>query len=131
MDSNTQYQSNTTNSPRQRGNSFATASLIMGILAVLTLCTIYLPIVFGSLSIIFAVLSKGSQQRMAGASHAGIMLSLMGITLSVVTIVTTVFLLLTNPNIYQEYKKELNTIFSQQYGITYDEFMEQYQQNFE
>lgn len=128
MDYNNQYQSgNLPYPPRQKANGFAVASLVMGILAMITLCTIYLPIVLGSLSIIFAILSKGSQKKMPGMSQAGIIVSASGIVLSIVTIAATVFILLTNPDIYREYKNELNRMFSQQYGITYDELMEEYQ----
>ena len=106
---------------------FATASLVMGILALVTLCTIYLPIVFGSLSIIFAVLSKGNERKISGLSCAGIITSVSGIVFSIITIVTTIALLYSNPDFYQEYKDEMNRILSEQYGITYDEMMEEYQ----
>lgn len=132
MDYNHQYQSsNPAYPPRQRTNTFAVASLVMGILAMVTLCTIYLPIILGSLSIIFAILSKGSNKHMPGISHAGIITAVSGITLSFVTIGATIFILFTNPAFYQEYKEELNRVLTQQYGITYDELMEEYQQDLE
>lgn len=128
MDYNQQFQSDNSSYPiRQKPNAFAVASLVMGILAMVTLCTIYLPIVFGSLSIIFAILSKGSQKHMPGMSHAGIITAVSGIIFSVITIAATLFILFTNPDIYQEYKQELNRMFSEQYGITYDEFMEEFE----
>ena len=127
MDYNQQYQSSSSAYPPRKANAFATASLVMGILALVTLCTIYLPIVFGSLSIIFAVLSKGNERKICGLSCAGIITSVSGIVFSIITIVTTIALLYSNPDFYQEYKDEMNRILSEQYGITYDEMMEEYQ----
>lgn len=129
MDYN-QYQSgNNAYPPRQKTNAMAIASLVMGILAIITLCTVYLPLVFGSLSIIFAILSKGDHRHMSGFSYAGIITSVTGIVLSVVTIIAALFMLFTNPDFYQEYKKQLNDIFTQQYGISYDEWMEEYEES--
>lgn len=132
MNYNQQYQSgNSIYPPPQKANAFAIASLVLGILALVTLCTIYLPIILGSLSIIFAILSKGNQRSISGFSCAGIITSVSGIVFSIITIVTTIALLYSNPDFYQEYKNEMNRILSQQYGMTYDEMIEEYQNIFE
>lgn len=67
---------------RQPANGLATASLVMGILAVVTTCCCYGGLIFGGLGILFALLSKGNEP-MSGRAKAGLGLSLGGLILTV------------------------------------------------
>lgn len=77
--------------PRETGNgnsSFATASLVMGILALLSVCC-FPPLTFflGGLGIIFSCLSKGKTSR-PGTAKAGLALSV-----GVLSVLTALFLI--------------------------------------
>lgn len=67
---------------RQSPNGLATASLVMGILAVVMTCCCYGGLIFGGLGILFALLSKGNEP-MSGRAKAGLGLSLGGLILTV------------------------------------------------
>lgn len=54
------------------GMTFATISMILGLGSIFTLPTVYLPIVLGSLSIIFAVLSTSAGSKVLTAAKVGI-----------------------------------------------------------
>ena len=71
-------------SSRQNGqpaNGLATASLVMGILAVVMTCCCYGGLIFGGLGVLFALLSKGNGP-MSGRARAGLGLSLGGLILT-------------------------------------------------
>jgi len=80
---NTPYQRN----PYQKTNSFAKASLILGIASIATgiLFLIPIPFITAILSIIFGFVSRQRGQRMEGKA-------IVGISLSVVTLITIVAL---------------------------------------
>ncbi|MCM1124847.1 MAG: hypothetical protein NC429_00050 [Lachnospiraceae bacterium] len=77
---------------RNTSMTFATVSMILGLGSIFTLLTIYLPVILGSLAIIFAVLSTDTGQKVLAAAKVGIctaagsialVITLIGITVSV------------------------------------------------
>jgi len=81
----TQYQSY--QPAYQEKNNMATASLVMGILSLCSICCcMLLGIVFGVLGIIFAIMSKKGD-RMDGQAKAGLILSIIGIAVTVLIII--------------------------------------------
>lgn len=81
----TQYQSY--QPAYQEKNNMATASLVMGILSLCSICCCMLfGIVFGVLGIIFAIMSKKGD-RMDGQAKAGFILSIVGIAVTVLVII--------------------------------------------
>ena len=110
------------NQYRLPGAGFITASYIMGILTIVTtiLCTVYLPYVFGSLSILFALLSRGNAKKMAQRASFGMRSAIVGLIMNTALIVTCVTLVFTNPQMRQQ----LNNTMKQVYGRTFDEIMQ-------
>lgn len=105
-------------------SSFATASLLMGILSLVSLCTVIGPLIFGSLGIIFAILSRRPGQKTSGEALAGIVTSIIGCVLSLVFIVLVFvasFSVITNP----EYREQMNQMYEDVYGYSFDEMMEE------
>lgn len=70
------------------GATFATISMILGLGSILTLLTVYLPIVLGSLAIIFAILSTNTGQKFLLSAKVGICTAAGSITIVVAIIVT-------------------------------------------
>jgi hypothetical protein len=85
----TQYQSG--QPVYQEKNNMATASLVMGILSVCSICCCLLfGIVFGALGIIFAIMSKKENRmdgKMDGQAKAGLILSIIGIAVTVLIVI--------------------------------------------
>ena len=70
-------------------NNMALASLVMGILGIITSCCCYGGVIFGSLGILFALLSR-TEDRFEGYAKAGLITSAIAIVL--VVLVAIVFI---------------------------------------
>lgn len=67
-------------------NNMALASLVLGILSLVTCCCSCLAVVLGALGIIFAFLSK-EDRPMCSQAKAGLILSCVGVGLAIVTVI--------------------------------------------
>ena len=105
---------------KQQINTFTILSLILGVMAVFSITTIVFPFFFGSLSIIFAVLAKGSSLKMDFMSKAAVAASLSGIILSFSITAGTIYLLVTN----EDFRGQINERYEETYGFTLDEYWE-------
>ena len=70
----------------QRQSSMALASLIMGIIGIVTSCCCYGGVIFGSLGILFALLSKAGD-TMEGYARAGLITSVIGLFLAAMALI--------------------------------------------
>lgn len=70
----------------QRQSSMALASLIMGIIGIVTSCCCYGGVIFGSLGILFALLSK-TGDTMEGYAKAGLITSVIGLFLAAMAMI--------------------------------------------
>ena len=61
-------------------NGFAFTALILGVSALFSLFTVYLPLILGSLAILFALLSKGYGKKMVTTAKIGFISAVTGIT---------------------------------------------------
>lgn len=109
-----------------QGNVFSTLSIYFGIAAIISICTGVLPYVLGSLSILFALLSKGYHKKMHKTAIAGICTSCFGIFLASVSLFSSVILLYTSPDARKEFRSYMNQITELETGQSFDEFMEEY-----
>ena len=79
---NTVYQQ-----PQQKKqNNMALASLIMGIIGIVTFCSCYGGLIFGSLGIVFALLSK-TEDHFEGNAIAGLITSIIALVLTVIVFI--------------------------------------------
>lgn len=62
-----------------RSAGMSVASLVMGILGLVMSCCVYPAIIFGSLAIIFALLSRGGEMHTNSYAKAGLVLGIIGI----------------------------------------------------
>lgn len=66
-----------------RSASMSIASMILGILGLVMSCCIYPAIIFGSLAIIFALLSRGGEMNTNGYAKAGLILGIIAIVFGI------------------------------------------------
>ena len=104
--------------PRRRGNALGTVSLIFAILAVCAICTGVGPIFFGSLSIIFALLSRGGEPRFKGNAKVCALLSALSILAGLVLTGVSIYRLQYDPTM----RAQVDQAFQQMYGVDYEEF---------
>jgi len=100
--------------------AFATASMIMGILSLVTMCMILPALVFGGLSILFAILSTRKGQSMFGGAIAGLITGGIGLVSSIMILIATFAMI---PSLMKDpaYRDYLNDLSMQMYGETFDE----------
>ena len=101
-------------SNEEPSNGLATAAMVLGILALIGIFLIYPVFIFGSLSIILALLSRGKSLKMHVQAKTGVITSAIGLG-SVVAIFAMAFTFI--------YGKP--DFFENIYGMSYQEMMEQ------
>lgn len=67
----------------KRSSGFAVAALVLGILSIATCCCIYSALIFGALSILFALLSRGGEMKMSERAFVGLVLGITGLVIAV------------------------------------------------
>ena len=67
-----------------RSAGMSVAAMVMGILGLVMSCCVYPAIIFGSLAIIFALLSRGGEMHTNGYAKAGLVLGIIAIICGIV-----------------------------------------------
>ncbi len=118
------YESHEKYKDPNRKSPFSKASLIMGVLALLTIATGVLPLFFGALGILFAILSRRKGKAMDTSALWGTVTSVIGLSISIVILSLALMILpaqLKDP----AYREQLNTFSQSMYGISFDEMLEE------
>lgn len=120
---------------RNPGRTMAMISLVLGIASIVTIFSIYLPIILGSLAIVLAILSKGYGKQMLATAKAGIATAITGIVLiaAIFGSVISLFLSMTGDELV-EFGRQVDRQFEQQTGMdiedltgtSYEEIMKNY-----
>ncbi len=103
-------------------DSLISMSYLFGICAILSAVTmtIYFPFILGGISIIFALLSKGMEKNLAKKAKIGIACSIVGLVLNVCIVVGSVYTVLTNEEMFNQF----NTMYEQIYGESFTDMYE-------
>lgn len=105
------------------GSSFATASMILGIISIVLsfTFTVYPAFVMGSIAIVLALLSKGRRPKLLSKATAGVICAACGLVINTMIVAVCMVLLFTDPDV----KAEVNKTFEKQYGVTFDEMWDE------
>lgn len=108
--------------PRANGDGLAMAAMVLGVLAIITAFTftIYPSLVFGSIGIVLALLSKGRAPKLASRAKISVICATAGILFSGALFVSTLLAVSRNPALLQEAMDN----FEEQYGVSYEELMQ-------
>ncbi|MBO5292067.1 MAG: DUF4190 domain-containing protein [Lachnospiraceae bacterium] len=112
--------------PQAPSNPLSVASMVLGILALASLCMIYFSPVFAGLSILFALLSKGYEKKMHGYALTGIITSSIALVLEAIIMVAMIcFLFLTSePNQFSSaFWSTYKETGEQLYGDDFDDML--------
>lgn len=95
---------------RPKQNGFASAALLMGIIAFFTVLLVLPPLVIAPLGIIFAVLSKGSERKIPMIGKVSIGVCVTAFFISIFITVSSFMHLLPNLNkdVLYDYQKKLS-----------------------
>lgn len=105
------------------GMSMATASLLLGLAAIFTTMTVFLPIVCGCLAILFALLSKGYGKKMITQAKVGLAFGTGSLVLTVILFFASFNLLISNPDILVEVGKQYDATCESLYGQSSEEIL--------
>ncbi|MBD5541487.1 MAG: hypothetical protein HDR00_09930 [Lachnospiraceae bacterium] len=111
--------------PRTGANSFLAASATCALFAFLTECFLPLSMIFASLAILFAVLSKGKQLKMHSFAKMSVGIAIFSMVFSVSILAFSIWTVFTVPG----ERERFNQTYKQMYGITFDEALEEFQQS--
>lgn len=119
---NTPYNYGPPSYPHSGGERLATAAMILGILSVVTgvMLQFYFSMVAGSIGIVLALLSKGRAPKLASRARTGLITSAVGLVFTCLICGAAFGALYTNPQLMEQ----VNEIFTQQYGLSYEEMMD-------
>lgn len=122
--SNNPYYNQPTHNPYRREN-FATASLLFGVLSLMSACTGIFSIPLGAFSILFAVLSNRSRKKMNTMTLTGMIMSAIGIVSGMVLIIYSFVML---PKMMQDpyFQKQMDAVTESLYGESFEDFMKNY-----
>ncbi|MEG0962658.1 MAG: DUF4190 domain-containing protein [Lachnospiraceae bacterium] len=93
----------------------ATASLVMGILSLVLGCCIYPAFVFGSLAIIFALLSRGGEMKISPNAKVGMILGIVALILASLLIILSFYTIFVEFGGFDNYMKAVEDMMQQMY----------------
>ena len=103
-------------------NTFAKTAMVLGIIAILSVFTftVYPAMIFGSLAIILAVLSKGMDKKMHKNAGTGVITGIIALVINVIIIAASFYMVFTKT----EYRQQLNNVYESLYGESFDDMLE-------
>lgn len=110
--------------PQNRKNPFLAPCALMGILSLLSSCTIVFSLIFGSLGIIFGILAYRKGRPMETELKLGFITSALGLALTLIIFIGALvfsFQMMEDP----QYREYLNQVSEEIYGTTFDEMLEE------
>ncbi|MCR5831115.1 MAG: DUF4190 domain-containing protein [Lachnospiraceae bacterium] len=104
------------NDREKAADRLATASLVLGIISLVsTLCCC--PFVFSAIGIVLALLSKGAEKALRPRARTGLILSVVGMAVSVILIAFTIafpiFMYKTNPKFRENFREAMEQSLDQ------------------
>lgn len=102
-----------------------TGAMVLGILTIVGTCmvTVYLPYIFGGISIILAVLSRGTSRQLDKQARLGVILSIMGMVFNTIIIIGSIYVVFTNAEAYSQFDEMFKSI----YGMNFSDMWNQIQ----
>ena len=112
---------------KPRGEGMATASMVLGIITLVSLLLLRLsmPFMLGGVGIILAILYKGGSRKMLGKAKAGMICCITAMVLDIALCISAVWLVFALPSVAPELMEEVNKVCEEQYGVSYDEMLEE------
>jgi hypothetical protein len=97
-------------------NAMATAALVLGILAIVSVCCIYGSYIFGGIAITLGLLSRGNHKKLSPKALIGVIVSIVGMLLSTVVIVMLSVSLLSKYDSIDDFMIDYESYYESLYG---------------
>ena|GEM_PF-2157946 len=104
------------------GQKMSAAAMVAGIICLVTLWTLYLPIIVGALGVIFGFLSLGFEKKLSSNAKMGLIFSAVGFTACLTILLGGAFFLYHNPERFLEAARLLDMNGpAREIGFSYEE----------
>lgn len=101
---------------------FALASMILGGISILSVSTFFMPVMFGSLGLLFAFLAKKGREKFLSTNLFGFISSFSGLIMG---LVFSIMMLISAKDLLQpENRTQLDNMFEAAYGVDFDEYID-------
>ncbi len=94
----------------KRSAGMAVASLVMGIVGIALSCCIYPAFVFGSLAVIFALLSRGGERKTGGYGQAGLILGILALVCGLLFLIYGILAIYAEFGGFEEYLRYMEEL---------------------
>ena len=108
------------------GHVLASVAMYAGIICIVTMWTLYIPIIVGGLGVIFAFLSQGFEKKLSNNAKTGMYLSAGGMLICLTILIGGSIYLLNNPERFLEMAIQLDRMGpAMEFGFSYEEAVRQ------
>lgn len=107
---------------QRRSQKMENASFILGIISIATACLVYTTLICGSLSILFALLSRGGEHTFAPKAKTGLILGCISLALILLLMVYTIVY----ANVYYGGLEDMMRQMYTTMGLDYDALLRSY-----
>lgn len=114
--------SQTPQESRRRSARMERMALLLGIIAIATPCLVYTSLICGSLSIVFALLSRGGELTLAPRAKTGLILGSIRLGIVLLMFAYTIFV----ANVYYDGLEDMMRQMYGSLGIDFDALMQTY-----
>lgn len=110
----------------QSENSMSTAALITAIVGCLAIfiLPVYLPAIFASISIVLALLSKGSSPYFSKRAMTSMIVSICSLILNILIFILCICLVFTVPEFHEQFEQTYEQIYGESFDDTLNGIME-------
>lgn len=117
---NQQQQDPYRSSGRNSSNLLATAALICAILGIVSVCCLYGAFIFGSLAIVFGLLSRGARKKAIGTARTAILIGTAAILVSIVITVASFMTVIAQYGSFKNFLDAYTYTLENNFGIDLD-----------
>lgn len=104
------------NNNTAKTNGMATAALVLGILAIVSICCVYGSYILGGIAITLGLLSRGKSHHLSTNAIVGITLSIVGMVISTVIIIFAVVTVFSSYGSMDNFMQQYESIYEEMYG---------------
>ncbi len=115
------YNYNKTHNELDKHVNMATVAMILGLISIPFCFFLYTGIILGGLAIVFAILSKGTADKLLRQAKKGIFYGSLGIVIGYAVFASNMHTIFTNP----AYRQELNRMSEQVNGVSFDDMLKE------
>lgn len=94
-------------------NSLATASMILGIISLVTLFCVYPAFILGGIAIPLAILSRGKEHSLSSQARTGMITASIGVVASIAVLIGIVVMMMNNSDFLQLFQNASEGIYEE------------------